>query len=117
MTHPPRPRYCSDSKNYHNARPGCPHTIRLPEELLDTYVALKQALGPMTSHADVIRFSFEAADVAIAYVVQAAEPVVCSDSQNVPEPAETGECSMEVMRIRKPNRRVNPREAKRRKCF
>ncbi|KAL3684233.1 hypothetical protein R1sor_002255 [Riccia sorocarpa] len=98
MTRPPRPRYPSDTKNYHDARrPGCPHTIRLPEELLDTYVALKRALGAKTSHADVIRFLFEAADAAITSVVQAAEPVVCQDSQNVEEPGEIGECSMGVM--------------------
>ncbi|KAL3684035.1 hypothetical protein R1sor_008785 [Riccia sorocarpa] len=98
MTRPPRPRYPSDSKNYHDARkPNCPHTIRLPEELLDTYLALKRALGAKTSHADVIRFLFEAADAAISSVVQAAEPVVCEDSQNVTEPRETGECSMGVM--------------------
>ncbi|KAL3680501.1 hypothetical protein R1sor_023457 [Riccia sorocarpa] len=95
MTRPPRPRYPSDTKNYHDARhPGCPHTIRLPEELLDTYVALKRALGARTSHADVVRFLFEAADAAIASVVQAAEPVVCQESQNVYELGERGECSM-----------------------
>ncbi|KAL2612269.1 hypothetical protein R1flu_023961 [Riccia fluitans] len=42
MTRPPRPKYPSDSKNYHEIRrPGCAQTIRLPEELLDTYVTLR----------------------------------------------------------------------------
>ncbi|KAL3700090.1 hypothetical protein R1sor_018112 [Riccia sorocarpa] len=53
MTHPPRPKYPSDAKNYHDMRwPGFAHTIRLPEELLQPYVNLKVTLGPRTTHAD-----------------------------------------------------------------
>ncbi|KAL3694997.1 hypothetical protein R1sor_008648 [Riccia sorocarpa] len=71
MTRPPRPRYPSDAKNYHETRrPGFAHTVRLPQELLDKYTALKLALGPRKSHADVIRFLFEAAEPAIASVLQ-----------------------------------------------
>ncbi|KAL3677058.1 hypothetical protein R1sor_027006 [Riccia sorocarpa] len=35
MTRPPRPKYPSDTKNYHDLRKTrCAHTVRLPEELL-----------------------------------------------------------------------------------
>ncbi|KAL3696782.1 hypothetical protein R1sor_010858 [Riccia sorocarpa] len=72
---PPRPKYPSDSKNYHKIRrPSQPHTVRLPEELLETYVSLKRTLGQRTSHANIVRFLFEAADAAISAVVQTAEP-------------------------------------------
>ncbi|KAL3682660.1 hypothetical protein R1sor_000682 [Riccia sorocarpa] len=66
MTRPPRPKYPSDAKDYHEIRrPGCAHTIRLPEDLLPTYVNLKRCLRPRTSHTDVIRFLFEASEAAI----------------------------------------------------
>ncbi|KAL3676294.1 hypothetical protein R1sor_026242 [Riccia sorocarpa] len=82
MTRPPRPKYPTDSKNYHEARrPGHAHTIRLPEELLDTYLQLKKSLGARSSHADVIRFLFDAAESAITSVIQASEPQLIPDSQ------------------------------------
>ncbi|KAL3688601.1 hypothetical protein R1sor_014910 [Riccia sorocarpa] len=66
MTRPPRPKYPSDARNYHEVRkPGFAHTVRLPEDLLDKYAELKTALGPRKSHTDVIRFLFEAAEPAI----------------------------------------------------
>ncbi|KAL3697018.1 hypothetical protein R1sor_011094 [Riccia sorocarpa] len=38
MMRPPRPKYPSDSKNFHEVRrPGYAHTIRLPEELPSKY--------------------------------------------------------------------------------
>ncbi|KAL3696412.1 hypothetical protein R1sor_010488 [Riccia sorocarpa] len=53
MTRPPRPKYPSDSRNYHEIqKPGHAHTVRLPEELLEKYTALKIALGPKKSHVD-----------------------------------------------------------------
>ncbi|KAL3701623.1 hypothetical protein R1sor_019645 [Riccia sorocarpa] len=83
MTRPPRPKYPSDHINYHEQRrPGLAHTIRLPEELLPTYNALKVSLGARASHADVIRFLFEAAEPAIHVQLHAAEIRVVSDSQN-----------------------------------
>ncbi|KAL3684137.1 hypothetical protein R1sor_002159 [Riccia sorocarpa] len=83
MTRPPRPKYPSDAKDYHEIRrPGCAHTIRLPEDLLPTYVNLKRCLGPRTSHADVIRFLFEASEAAIQGVVQSNEFRVVVDSQD-----------------------------------
>ncbi|KAL3686945.1 hypothetical protein R1sor_013254 [Riccia sorocarpa] len=64
MTRPPRPKYPSDAKNYHDLkRLGFAHTVRLPEELLDIYVNLKRTLK----------------EAAIAAVVQAAEPLVVPD--------------------------------------
>ncbi|KAL3695438.1 hypothetical protein R1sor_009514 [Riccia sorocarpa] len=85
MTRPPRPKYPSDSKNYHDIRkPGCAHTVRLPEELIEKYVALKNALGSRKSHADVIRFLFEAAEPAIAAVMQQREDHVVIDSEEIP---------------------------------
>ncbi|KAL3692598.1 hypothetical protein R1sor_006249 [Riccia sorocarpa] len=85
MTRPPRPKYPSDSKNYHDIRkPGCAHTVRLPEELIEKYVALKNALGSRKSHADVIRFLFEAAEPAIAAVLQQCEDHVVIDSEEIP---------------------------------
>ncbi|KAL2635868.1 hypothetical protein R1flu_007347 [Riccia fluitans] len=82
MTQLPRPKYPSDSKNYHEIRrPGCAQTIRLPKELLDTYVTLKRYLGPKTSHVAVIRFLFEAADAAITAVIQAKDARIIRDSQ------------------------------------
>ncbi|KAL3689059.1 hypothetical protein R1sor_015368 [Riccia sorocarpa] len=82
MMRPRRPKYPSDSKNYHDLRrPGFAHTVRLPEELLDIYTNLKKALGPKSSHADVHRFVFETAESAISAVLQAAEPLVAQDSQ------------------------------------
>ncbi|KAL3702219.1 hypothetical protein R1sor_020241 [Riccia sorocarpa] len=40
MTRPPRPKYPSDAKKYREQRrPGYAHTVRLPEELLETYAA------------------------------------------------------------------------------
>ncbi|KAL3694029.1 hypothetical protein R1sor_007680 [Riccia sorocarpa] len=81
MTRPPRPKYPSDCKNYHELRkPGLAHTIRLPEELLQTYDDLKRSLGPRTTHADVIRFLFEAADPAIQAALQSANFWVVIDS-------------------------------------
>ncbi|KAL3699329.1 hypothetical protein R1sor_017351 [Riccia sorocarpa] len=57
MTRPPRLKYPSDSVNYHNLRcPGFAHTIRLPEDLLQTYDELKRTFGPRTSYTDVVRF-------------------------------------------------------------
>ncbi|KAL3688317.1 hypothetical protein R1sor_014626 [Riccia sorocarpa] len=83
MTRPPRPKYPSDAKDYHEIRrPGCAHTIQLPEDLLPTYVNLKRCLGPRTSHADVIRFLFEASEAAIQGVVQSNEFRVVVDSQD-----------------------------------
>ncbi|KAL3690137.1 hypothetical protein R1sor_016446 [Riccia sorocarpa] len=81
MTRPPRPKYPSDQKNYHEQRrPGCAHTIRLPEDLLPMYQQLKCGLGSRSTHADVIRFLFEAADAAIQAVLQSAEVRVVADS-------------------------------------
>ncbi|KAL2632578.1 hypothetical protein R1flu_004057 [Riccia fluitans] len=72
MTRPPCPKYPFDNKNYHEIkRPGCAQTIRLPEELLDTYVTLRRCLGPKTSHVAIIRFLFEAANAAITTVLEA----------------------------------------------
>ncbi|KAL3694487.1 hypothetical protein R1sor_008138 [Riccia sorocarpa] len=90
MTRPPRLKYPSDAKNYHDTAQFA-HTIRLPEELLQPYLNLKIALGSRTTHADVIRFLFEAADVAIQTVLQSAEVCVVSDSQEhlpMEDPAE-----------------------------
>ncbi|KAL3701138.1 hypothetical protein R1sor_019160 [Riccia sorocarpa] len=71
MTRLPRPKYPSDSRNFHKVpRPGYTHTIRLPEELLETYCSLKRALGLRSSHEDVLRFLFEAAKGAITAVLQ-----------------------------------------------
>ncbi|KAL3700323.1 hypothetical protein R1sor_018345 [Riccia sorocarpa] len=83
MTRPPRPKYPSDAKDYHEIRrPGCAHTNWLPEDLLPTYVNLNRCLGPRTSHADVIRFLFEASEAAIQGVVQSNEFRVVVDSQD-----------------------------------
>ncbi|KAL3701871.1 hypothetical protein R1sor_019893 [Riccia sorocarpa] len=49
---------------------GFAHTIRLPEDLLDTYDELKRALGLRTSHADVIRLLFGVAETAIQSLIQ-----------------------------------------------
>ncbi|KAL3693655.1 hypothetical protein R1sor_007306 [Riccia sorocarpa] len=85
MTRPPRPKYPSDSKNYHDIRkPGCAHTVRLPEELIEKYVALKNALDSRKSHADVIRFLFEAAEPAIAAVLQQREDHIVIDAEEIP---------------------------------
>ncbi|KAL3675677.1 hypothetical protein R1sor_025625 [Riccia sorocarpa] len=82
MTRPPRPKYPSDAKDYHELRrPGCAHTVRLPEDLLPTYAQLKRSLGRNTSHADVIRFLFEAADPAIQAAIQRTNVQVVIDSQ------------------------------------
>ncbi|KAL3685313.1 hypothetical protein R1sor_003335 [Riccia sorocarpa] len=98
MTRPPRPKYLSDSKNYHDLRrPGFAHTVRLLEELLDTYTNLKKALGPKSSHADVLRFVFEAAESAISVVLQAAEPLVAPDSQVNVEDNLPADAYMDVM--------------------
>ncbi|KAL3693011.1 hypothetical protein R1sor_006662 [Riccia sorocarpa] len=92
MTLPPRPKYPSDQKNYHDTRkPGFAHTIRLPEELLGVYVSLKHALGPRSSHADVIRFLFEAAETSIQAVIQANEAHVVRDNQHQSEDYAQGE--------------------------
>ncbi|KAL3697261.1 hypothetical protein R1sor_011337 [Riccia sorocarpa] len=86
MTRPPRPKYPSDSRNYHEIRkPGHAHTVRLPEELLDKYTALKIALGPKKSHADVFRFLWEAAEPAISSLMGETEDRVVLDwSDEVP---------------------------------
>ncbi|KAL2611501.1 hypothetical protein R1flu_023193 [Riccia fluitans] len=42
-------------------------------------------MGPRTSHADVMRFLFEAAEGAIAAVSQAAQPSTILDSQVAPQ--------------------------------
>ncbi|KAL3692876.1 hypothetical protein R1sor_006527 [Riccia sorocarpa] len=98
MTRPPRPKYPSDSKNYHDLRrPGFAHTVRLPEELLDTYTNLKKALGPKSSHADVLRFVFEATESAISAVLQAVEPLVAPDSQVNVEDDLPADAYMDVM--------------------
>ncbi|KAL3699113.1 hypothetical protein R1sor_017135 [Riccia sorocarpa] len=82
MTRPPRPKYPSDAKNYHDLRcPGFAHMIRLPEELLQPYVNLKRALDPRTTHTDVIRFLFEAAEAAIQAVMQSDNVLAIPDSQ------------------------------------
>ncbi|KAL3685389.1 hypothetical protein R1sor_003411 [Riccia sorocarpa] len=84
MTRPPLPKYPSDMKNYHESRrPGYAHTVRLPEELLEKYVALKNPLGPRKSHADVIRFLFEAAEPAIASVLRERSDRAVIDSDSV----------------------------------
>ncbi|KAL2628589.1 hypothetical protein R1flu_013275 [Riccia fluitans] len=81
MKRPPRPKYPSDDRNYHEIRrPGFTHTICLLQDLLETYVQLKNALGPKTSHATVVRFLFEAAEPAITSVLQAAEVRMPPDS-------------------------------------
>ncbi|KAL3687709.1 hypothetical protein R1sor_014018 [Riccia sorocarpa] len=59
MTRPPRPKYPSDAKDYHEIH------------------------RPRPSHADMIRFLFEAADAAIQAVVQSNEFRVVMDSQDV----------------------------------
>ncbi|KAL3685848.1 hypothetical protein R1sor_003870 [Riccia sorocarpa] len=80
MTRPPRPKYPSDSRNYHEIRkPGHAHTVRLPEELLEKYTALKIALGPKKSHADVIHFLWEAAEPAISSIMGETEDCVVLD--------------------------------------
>ncbi|KAL3692708.1 hypothetical protein R1sor_006359 [Riccia sorocarpa] len=85
MTRPPRPKYPSDSKNYHDIRkPGAAHTVRLPEELIEKYVALKNALGSRKSHTDVIHFLFEAAEPAIAAVLHSREDRVVVDLEEIP---------------------------------
>ncbi|KAL3702088.1 hypothetical protein R1sor_020110 [Riccia sorocarpa] len=97
MTRPPRPKYPSDLKNYHELRkPGCAHTIRLPEELLVTYVDLKRALGARTTHADVIRFLFEAADPAIQAALQSDAFRVVHDSQEEGVPGNDEEIDPDV---------------------
>ncbi|KAL3698707.1 hypothetical protein R1sor_012783 [Riccia sorocarpa] len=79
----PRPKYPSDVKNYHELRsPGLAHTIRLPEELLDIYTTLKNALGPQKSHADVVHFLFEAAEPVITAMLQASHQRAVSNSQD-----------------------------------
>ncbi|KAL3681050.1 hypothetical protein R1sor_024006 [Riccia sorocarpa] len=84
MTRPPRAKYPSDGKNYHEAqRPEYTHTIRLPEELLDMYVALKNSLGPRKSHADVVRFLFEAAEPTITAVLQFQEQRPVPENEDV----------------------------------
>ncbi|KAL3691361.1 hypothetical protein R1sor_005012 [Riccia sorocarpa] len=90
MTRPPRPKYPSDSHNYHEIRkPGHAHTVRLPEELLEKYTALKNALGPKKSHADVIRFLWEAAEPAISSILQEKEDhVVLHWTEEVPSSME-----------------------------
>ncbi|KAL3689087.1 hypothetical protein R1sor_015396 [Riccia sorocarpa] len=53
MTRPPRPKYSSDARNYHELRkPSDVHIFSLPEELLEKYTTLKKALGPKKSHQD-----------------------------------------------------------------
>ncbi|KAL3684744.1 hypothetical protein R1sor_002766 [Riccia sorocarpa] len=86
MTRPPRPKYPSDSRNYHEIRkPGHAHTVRLPEELLEKYMVLKNALGPKKSHADVIRFLWEAAEPAISSILQGKrDRVVLNWTEDVP---------------------------------
>ncbi|KAL3683506.1 hypothetical protein R1sor_001528 [Riccia sorocarpa] len=93
MPRPPRSKYPIDSKYYHEMRrPGFVHTVRLPEDFLQTYDELKHALRPHTSHADVI--SHYAPDD-LGEVVEDSDPEavdltgssvgnVCPDSQ-VPE--------------------------------
>ncbi|KAL3697262.1 hypothetical protein R1sor_011338 [Riccia sorocarpa] len=85
MTRPPRPKY-PDSRNYHEIqKPGHAHTVRLPEELLEKYTALKIALGPKKSHADVFRFLWEAAEPAISSLMGETEDRVVLDwSDEVP---------------------------------
>ncbi|KAL2652690.1 hypothetical protein R1flu_020818 [Riccia fluitans] len=74
MTCPPHPKYPSDMRNHHAMRrPGYAHTIRLLEELLPTYVSLKRAIGPKSTHADVVRFVFDAIESAIEAALQAHE--------------------------------------------
>ncbi|KAL3682541.1 hypothetical protein R1sor_000563 [Riccia sorocarpa] len=81
----------SDGKNYHEVRrPGYAHTIRLPEELLETYAALKRALGSNKSHADVVRFLFEAADPAISAVLQRETGRAMNDQYLLPTMASSG---------------------------
>ncbi|KAL3700559.1 hypothetical protein R1sor_018581 [Riccia sorocarpa] len=84
MTRPPRAKYHSDGKIYHEARrPGFAHTMRLPEELLDTYMALKNSLGPRKSHVDMVRFLFEASEPAITVVLQASEQRPVPENEDV----------------------------------
>ncbi|KAL2635272.1 hypothetical protein R1flu_006751 [Riccia fluitans] len=67
-------KYPSDMRNYHAIRrPDYAHTIRLPEELLPTYVSLKRAIGPKSTHADVVRFLFDAVESPIEAALQAHE--------------------------------------------
>ncbi|KAL3693920.1 hypothetical protein R1sor_007571 [Riccia sorocarpa] len=87
MTRPSLPEYPFDTKYYHDMRhPGFSHTIRLPEELLQPYVNLKLAQGLRTTHTDVIRFLFEAAEVAI----QAVEELLMEDP-DMADPEDTGD--------------------------
>ncbi|KAL3692464.1 hypothetical protein R1sor_006115 [Riccia sorocarpa] len=91
MTRPraPRPKYPSDFKNYHEARrPGLPHTVRFPEELLEKYGQLKIALGLRKSYADVIRFLIEAAEPAIASILQERAGRVVLDRMEEEPPAD-----------------------------
>ncbi|KAL3692350.1 hypothetical protein R1sor_006001 [Riccia sorocarpa] len=75
-------KYPSDAKNYHDIwKPGFSHTTRVPEDLLDTYMSLKRSLGARASHADVVRFLFEAAEAAITAQVQLAALRVIQDSK------------------------------------
>ncbi|KAL3684533.1 hypothetical protein R1sor_002555 [Riccia sorocarpa] len=74
MTRPPRPKYTSDAQNYHEIRkPDHAHAVRLPEELLEKYTALKNALGPKKSYADVISLLWQAAEPAISSILHERE--------------------------------------------
>ncbi|KAL3684620.1 hypothetical protein R1sor_002642 [Riccia sorocarpa] len=77
---PPRPRYPSDSIDYHKRkRPECGNNIRIPEDCKDRFYALKDALG--CNMADTIRFILEAADSAISHVLERKPSKVTPDAQ------------------------------------
>ncbi|KAL3684819.1 hypothetical protein R1sor_002841 [Riccia sorocarpa] len=83
MTRPPCPKYPSDFKNYHEMRkPGCAHTIRLPEESVMTYIDLKCSLEALTTHADEIWFLFETAPAMQATLQSAAFRVVLNSKED-----------------------------------
>ncbi|KAL3696809.1 hypothetical protein R1sor_010885 [Riccia sorocarpa] len=96
MTHSPRSKYPSNSKNYHDLRrSGYAHTVRLPEELLGTYVVLKRALRAKTSYIDVI-YSCQLSP-SLLIVVLSVEPVTITDSQQFPAEDESRDINRDLI--------------------
>ncbi|KAL3678183.1 hypothetical protein R1sor_021139 [Riccia sorocarpa] len=82
MTCPPRPKYPSDTKDYHKIRrPGCTHNSASGGPATDICKPQTMPWSRM-SHADVIRFLFEAAEATIQGVMQVNEFRVVVDSQD-----------------------------------
>ncbi|KAL3682549.1 hypothetical protein R1sor_000571 [Riccia sorocarpa] len=76
---PPRPKYPSDSIDYHKRRrPEWAHSVRIPEDKQSQFYELKATLG--NNMDDTFRFVLDSAEAAIDQVLEGRSSRVIPDS-------------------------------------